>query len=292
MNMEDSSFDEKIRQLRVNKKFAPSRIARDIGMTNEFVCFRLGKMGLPMIRMNKCESFEGLKLAYLNGKSYSEMTKEFKIGGSAINNWAKKWGLPRRHRLLPSDEILLNDYVGNQLTCAEIAKKYGCADCSVSVHLQKLGVSRSLTEARAVHRQRVLKEKGLPYMLDAQGYPTIPVPDGFRGCGRADSGMLRLHDLEMMKHLGRPIQKGENIHHINFDKMDSRIENLHLCASISEHRRVHHSLEKVGADLFKKGIVEFNGTSYVINEEKLAEYLASIEHSEIPDPIPHFKDSE
>ena len=291
MNLESTEYDEKIRQLREDAKRPPSRIARDIGMTKEFVYSRLRKLGLPFIGMGRCKSMEGLRLAYLNGMTFPDMKKEFGICQPAISHWVKKWGLPRRRRVLPSDEIILKEYVGNQLTCAEVAKKYGCASCSVSVHLRKLGIGRTLAEAKNLHRQRVLRETGLSYMVDAQGYPRIPVAAGFQTSGRANSGWIRLHDLEMAKYLGRPIQKGENIHHINFDKMDNRIENLHLCESISEHRLVHHSLEKVGVALFKKGLIEFDGTRYVINEEKLAEYLASIEPSEIPDPIPHLEDS-
>lgn len=97
--------------------------------------------------------------------------------------------------------------------------------------------------------------------------------------------MVRLHNLEMEKHLGRAIGKGEVIHHINFDKTDNRIENLHLCKSMSEHFRLHHTLEEVIGELIEEGVVEFASGRYVINEEKLKEFLESRD-SFIPDPMP------
>ena len=245
-----------------------------------------------MSRPSKCKSLEGLKMAYLNGMRYCDMEKEFGISHTTIAYWVRKWGLPRRWGHPPSDDVLLKEYVDNRLTGPEIADKYGCNQSMIHRHLVKLGVSRNCGEAREAFRQKILKETGLPYILDSQGYPRTRVPAAFQSVGRVNSGMVRLHDLEMEKHLGRAIEKGELVHHINFDKMDYRIENLHLCKSKSEHLLIHSSLRKVCAVFIKNGVIEFEGGRYVVNEEKLAEYLASIEHSEIPDPIPHFKDSE
>lgn len=53
------------------------------------------------------------------------------------------------------------------------------------------------------------------------------------------SGYVLEHILIMSKHLQRPINIGEIIHHINGNKKDNRIENLMLFKSNSEHISFH-----------------------------------------------------
>lgn len=48
------------------------------------------------------------------------------------------------------------------------------------------------------------------------------------------------HRLIMEQHLGRYLERGEVVHHLNGDPSDNRIENLALCSSQSEHIREHH----------------------------------------------------
>lgn len=51
----------------------------------------------------------------------------------------------------------------------------------------------------------------------------------------------------MEAHLGRELQGSEQVHHINGDTTDDRIENLRLHRNLSEHMRQEHSLQYLKA---------------------------------------------
>jgi hypothetical protein len=65
------------------------------------------------------------------------------------------------------------------------------------------------------------------------------------------------HTLVMEKYLGRKLEPGEIIHHIDNDKTNNSISNLFLC-NHSKHRKCDLSAQKVCYELYKNGIVEFD----------------------------------
>jgi hypothetical protein len=73
--------------------------------------------------------------------------------------------------------------------------------------------------------------------LDANGYWIVKRPANHPS--KRKDGYILLHRLVMENHLGRYLLPTEQVHHINEIKKDFRIENLKLCASNAEHRKLH-----------------------------------------------------
>jgi len=77
-------------------------------------------------------------------------------------------------------------------------------------------------------------------------------------------GYVKEQVLVMEKHLGRYLKKGEEIHHINFDKHDNRLDNLFIC-NHSTHQLAQSSLFKMGLEL---ALNEFNKGNIVFDKEE------------------------
>lgn len=67
----------------------------------------------------------------------------------------------------------------------------------------------------------------------------------------SDGRRIYRYRYVMEQHLGRPLRADEQVHHVNGDKTDDRLENLELLTA-SEHSQ-HHAPDRVSARRTKRG---------------------------------------
>lgn len=88
------------------------------------------------------------------------------------------------------------------------------------------------------------------------GYLSVLVGKDYPGANRG--GRIFVHRKVMQEHLGRPLLKHENVHHINGDKKDNRLSNLELWSvSQPNGQRVEDKLKWA-----REFLAEYEGVTY------------------------------
>ena len=71
-------------------------------------------------------------------------------------------------------------------------------------------------------------------------------------------GYYREHKLKKELEIGRLLEDYEMIHHVDGDKTNNRTDNLVVCSSHHDHRKLHGQLERVAMELVRNGLIRFN----------------------------------
>lgn len=181
--------------------------------------------------------------ANLGRLTCTNIAKHLGRNPASIVSRATTLGLRQANRTVRSfteqDDEFIQDNAG-KISLQAIAKHLGRSAGSVWGRGQKLGVwfDRKRRTARP--------------SITRQGYVRIPIETDLGREWRFE----HIHVVE--QRIGRRLQVGEQIHHINLDTRDNRSNNLHLCGSVSEHNRAHNSISQLVGKLLERGAIRFD----------------------------------
>lgn len=137
---------------------------------------------------------------------------------------------------------------------ASIEKKTAfCKNC-VTIGTQK-GIKKPFITGEKSGRW-----KGCEY-ISSDGYKMVKCDNQFHPSGRLK--YKKEHILILENELGREIKTqqgnmGEQVHHVDGDKLNNNLENLVLCSDTREHRLIHCQLEEVSFELVRLGVISFD----------------------------------
>jgi transposase len=197
--------------------------------------------------MKHYQNKEWLETAYVtNGRSYSDIAKQCGVSVSTIQKAMEKFEISARKQSETAwytregiDPNALAVLYGT-MSISAIADRFGVSYTAVYRLFVRWGISRRNHGAGI--RERNHSWKGGKTKNLNGGYAGRMVPGHHLANNR---GYVMEHVLVMEEKLGRPLKKGEVVHHVNEDKQDNRPENLVLFSSKSEHVR-HHNPPGIG----------------------------------------------
>lgn len=215
-------------------------IAKHLGRTAHTISKRAGRIGVSP-KIKRGANYTAEEDAYITENYYSKPAKDIAahLGRTtkSIRKRFEKLGLaPKKivHRWTKTDNDFLRNRGDKKLK--EVAEILGRDMSDVSEHAMKLGVP--------FRRE---------YRIDSRGYARVQIR-----LGNGERRTVTQHRKVMEDIVGRPLRKGEVVHHINGIKSDNSPENLYLCKSLKQHRMAHASLEKLLPALINIGVVTFD----------------------------------
>lgn len=107
----------------------------------------------------------------------------------------------------------------------------------------------------------VRKPRGDSSYISSDGYKLIKCDGDYDSSGR--TRYRREHVLVMENNIGRKLNtsrggNGEQVHHIDGDKLNNKIDNLLLCKNTKHHKDVDCQLHELAFELVRKKIITFN----------------------------------
>lgn len=226
MSAVSSLSREVLEDLYVKQGLAVQAVADRLGLSAKLVRNRMRDFNIsirPKKPLPPRIPREDLKRLYIDERQPMwVIAEQFGCGEATVARWLRDYDIPRHkpgtwngvrcllNRLSP--EQLLKHFLEEGMSTKDIAERYGCERGTVGLNLKRLGVS--CQEERTKRLRATPKRK----RISRDGYRVIYVK----------GNQVGEHRIVMEQMLGRPLAKGETVHHRNGIRTDNRPENLEL----------------------------------------------------------------
>lgn len=201
---------------------------------------------------------EWLKTEYIDRlRTVQSLADEVGCNKTTVARTLKKLGIKARirtsrHAKLNDKDWLRNAYLEDKRSIASLAREIGCTVGPVRDALRALGIKtrgnkaayEELIRTSPRHGENAANWRGGRKQTGA-GYWYVYQPDHPYA---TKAGYVMEHRLVMEKMIGRYLEPGEVVHHINGKKDNNRPENLELKENgihISEHFKASHEVTKL-----------------------------------------------
>jgi len=193
------------------------------------------------------------KLAVDQKMTDKAIAQQLGVCSVTVLHWRQRYGIPnaytlrqrtnrQKHLLDPIE--LRRMYIDEKNTMAEMAEHFGCGESTVRTNLIRCGLQLSEGD---IYRRRIERtRREHPQQMEHRGYRSLRMPDH----PAADKdGYVLEHRYVAEQAIGRALNPGEQVHHINLQKRDNRAENLAVLPTKADHARVHKYVERVAVYL-------------------------------------------
>lgn len=175
-----------------------------------------------------------------------------------------------------TDQELHDLYWVEGLSQTKIAERFGLTQTAVGKHMKRAGIPNRgrCTGDQSGERNgnwrggRVLvATTARTHGFTSGGYWYVYAPDHPNS---KDGRYVAEHVKVATEKAGRPLAKGEHVHHVNLNKRDNRSENLAIGSS-SQHAAWHAQLSALAGSLVDAGVLTFSpNEGYSLTEEVFA----------------------
>jgi transposase-like protein len=169
---------------------------------------------------------------YAKGASLNALAPEYNCNPITIRNIVRRRGGTLRRRGAVAEEAresvqrrILVAY-GQGASQQTIARELGVSQSVVSRVVRRAGTSRPNVRSRDLHGRwggGRIKVHGYIFAWVSRDDPLYVMVNSM--------GYVPEHRLVLARHLGRPLERYETVHHINGNREDNRVKNLELRSS-------------------------------------------------------------